>query len=129
MKTYALAAIASLALLAAPASAIDLGIAVGQGSTGSVSQASSISQGSSASALAGFTTQNSFGGAASGGNATSIMSGNDQASSSVHQSETVQGGTSFSLGLAGSQNSNLTIGTGGSAAQNSLAGIWLFIQP
>ena len=129
MKALLTLVAAGLALVAAPASAVDLGIALGTGQTGSTSSAISASQGSSASALLGFTTQNSFGGAASGGSATSVMSGNDQASTSVHQSETIQGGTSLSLGLAGSQNSNIAIGSGQSAAQNSLIGVWLFVQP
>ena len=129
MKKIALLALGLSTVLATQAMAIDLGIAAGTGSTSSTSLASSASQGSSGSLLAGATFQQSSGGAASGGEATSIMSGNDQFSSSVHQSETIQQGSSVSFGLAGSQNSNLTGALGGSAASNNLTGVWLFIQP
>jgi len=57
------------------------------------------------------------------------MSGNDQASASQHESLTQQQGTSGSLGLASSQNSNLAAGFGSSSASNQLVGVWLFVQP
>jgi len=126
--TLALAALASVAF-ATPAMAIDFGIALGSGQSSSSSLAVAGSQGSSGSLLFGITGQQSSAGAASGGEATSVMSGNDQLSSSIHQSETTQQGTSGSLGLAGSQNSNFAFGAGGSNASNQLVGVWLFVQP
>jgi len=129
MKKLFLLAGAALAFVATPAMAVDFGIALGQGSSSSTSLAVAGSQGSSASLIAGATTQTSQSLAASGGSAVSIMDGNDQSSTSVHQSETLQTGSSASLGLAGSQNSNFAFGAGGSSAQNSLVGVWLFVQP
>jgi hypothetical protein len=57
------------------------------------------------------------------------MSGNDQGSASTHVSQTTQQGSTFSLGLAGSQNSNLALGAGSSSASNQLTGVWLFVSP
>ena len=57
------------------------------------------------------------------------MAGNDQGSQSNHTSSTTQQGSTFSLGLAGSQNSNGTLGIGSSSASNNLVGVWLFVQP
>lgn len=115
--------------LATPAAAVDFGLATGSGSSQSNSSALAVSQGSSASAVFGFTTQQSQALGASGGSAVSQLSGNDQASASTHQSETLQTGSTASFGLAGSQNSNLAIGNGSSSASNSLNAIWLFVQP
>jgi hypothetical protein len=130
MRALALLGLVATAMLAAtPAAAVDFGIVAGSGATQSNSTAVAGSQGSSASALFGFTTQTSQSLAASGGEAQSIMSGNDQASTSVHQSETLQAGSSASFGLAGSQNSNLALGVGSSSASNQLTGVWLFVQP
>jgi len=130
MKMKKLILLAGTALcFATPAAAVDLGLAVGSGQSASTSLPSSSSQGSSASLIFGATQQSSAGIAASGGSATSIMSGNDQSSTSVHQSETLQEGQTTSFGLAGSQNSNVTGAVGGSAASNSLQSIWIFLQP
>ncbi|RPJ87097.1 MAG: hypothetical protein EHM18_02825 [Acidobacteria bacterium] len=131
MKKLALFACAALATLgfAAPAAAADFGIVLGQGSTSSNSFAVAGSQGSSGSLIAGATTQTSQSLAASGGSGVSILSGNDGSSTTQHQSETLQTGSSASLGLAGSQNSNFGFAVGGSSAQNSLIGVWLFAQP
>ena len=128
MKALALIGLLASVAIATPAAAVDLGIALGSGSTSSTSGAIAASQGSSASAIFGFTGQQSSAGAASGGEAISVMDGNDQLSSSIHQSETTQQGTSGSFGLAGSQNSNFALGAGGSAASNNLVGVWLFVQ-
>jgi hypothetical protein len=121
-------ALASVAF-ATPALAIDFGVAVGSGASQSNSTAISGSQGSSASALFGVTAQQSSGGAASAGFSESVMSGNDQGSQSQHTSATTQQGSTFSLGLAGSQNSNNTLGIGSSSASNNLVGVWIFAQP
>jgi len=131
MKKLFLLAGAALATLglASPAAAVDFGIAVGSGQSASSSTAVAGSQGSSGSLLFGITGQQSSAGAISGGTATSQISGNDQASSSLHESQTTQQGTSGSLGLAGSQNSNLAFGAGQSSASNQLVGVWLFVQP
>jgi len=128
-KLLNLAVLAAASLLATPAMAVDFGIVAGSGASQSNSTAIAGSQGSSASALFGFTTQTSQSLAASGGNAQSVISGNDQASASTHQSETLQAGNTASFGLAGSQNSNLALGAGSSSASNQLTGVWLFIQP
>ena len=128
MKALALIGLIASVAIATPASAVDLGIALGSGSTSSTSGAIAASQGSSGSLLFGFTGQQSSAGAASGGEAVSVMNGNDQLSSSIHQSETTQQGTSGSFGLAGSQNSNFAVGAGGSSASNQLIGVWLFAQ-
>jgi hypothetical protein len=114
--------------LATPAAAVDFGLAVGAGNSASSSTAVAGSQGSSASAFFGATQQSSQGLAASGGSAVSILNGNDQASSSTHQSETLQQGQTTSFGLAGSQNSNVVAGVGSSAANNTLRAIWIFAQ-
>lgn len=127
-KLIALAGLLGATMLATPAAAIDLGVALGSGSTSSTSGAIAASQGSSGSLLFGFTGQQSSAGAASGGEAVSVMDGNDQLSSSIHQSETTQQGTSGSFGLAGSQNSNFAVGAGSSSASNQLIGVWLFVQ-
>ena len=127
-KIFALAGLLAATVLATPAAAIDLGIAIGGGTTSSTSGAIAASQGSSASAFLGVTAQQSSAGAASGGEAISVMDGNDQLSSSIHQSETTQQGSTFSLGLAGSQNSNFAVGAGSSSASNQLVGVWLFAQ-
>jgi len=127
-KLLTLAALASISLLATPAAAVDFGLAVGTGSSQSNSTAVAGSQGSSASLIFGATTQTSQSLAASGGNAQSVLNGNDQASASTHQSETLQAGSSASFGLAGSQNSNIATGFGSSSASNQLVGIWIFAQ-
>jgi hypothetical protein len=127
-KIFALAGMLAATVLATPAAAVDFGLAIGAGSSSSSSTAVAGSQGSSASLIAGATTQTSQSLAASGGSAVSIMDGNDQSSTSVHQSETLQTGNSASLGLAGSQNSNFAFGAGSSSASNQLVGVWLFVQ-
>jgi len=127
-KIFALAGLLASVALATPAAAVDFGLAVGTGSSQSNSTAVAGSQGSSASLIAGATTQTSQSLAASGGNAVSVLNGNDQASSSTHQSETLQTGSSASLGFAGSQNSNIASGFGGSSASNQLVAIWVFAQ-
>jgi len=127
-KIFALAGLLASVALATPAAAVDFGLAVGTGSSQSNSTAVAGSQGSSASLIAGATTQTSQSLAASGGNAVSVLNGNDQASSSTHQSETLQTGNSASLGLAGSQNSNIAFGAGSSSASNQLVAIWVFAQ-
>jgi len=130
MKAFALIGLLGATLLAAtPAAAVDFGLVVGGSNTSSNSVAVAGSQGSSASAIFGLTTQTSQSLAASGGSGTAIISGNDASSTTVHQSETLQQGSSASFGLAGSQNSNLAFGAGGSSANTSLQGIWLFVQP
>jgi len=128
-KLLNLAVLAVATLLATPAMAVDFGIVAGGSNTSSVSQAVAGSQGSSGSLLFGATSQTSQSLAASGGSGTAIISGNDASSTTVHQSETLQTGQSASFGLAGSQNSNIAAGVGGSAANTSLQGIWLFVQP
>jgi len=128
-KLFALAGLLATVALASPAAAVDFGVAVGSGASQSNSTAISGSQGSSASALFGVTAQQSSGGALSFGQAESVMSGNDQGAQSTHTSATTQQGSTFSLGLAGSQNSNAVLGVGSSSAQNALTGIWLFVGP
>lgn len=124
-----LIALAATAIFATPAAAVDLGIAVSQGNTASTSLASAGTQGSSASAIFGFSAQQSSAGAGSAGQATSLVSGNDGQSSSTHVSEVAQQGTTFSVGLAGSQNSGAGVAQGGSAAANQVNAIYLFLQP
>ena len=128
MKKIALA-LASLVLFSTPAMAVDFGIVAGSGASSSTSQALSGSQGSSASFIAGATVQQSSGAANSNGFGASSISGNNQLAVSNHTSQTTQQGSTASLGLAGSQNSNVTQAVGGSSAQNVLTGVWLFIQP
>lgn len=127
-KLFALA-LAATTLLATPAAAVDLGIAVSEGATGSTSSAGAATQGSSASALLGFSAQQSSAGAQSAGSGTSLVSGNDSQSSSNHTSIVQQQGSNVSLGLAGAQNSSTAVGTGQSAAANQVNAIYLFFQP
>lgn len=128
MKKLILAAVAALALPAA-ANAAEIGIAFGGGSTASSSTAIAATQGSSGSAIFGTTTQSSLAGAESGGEAVSVISGNDGFSASHHLTVTEQTGTSSSLGLAGSQNSGFGVGFGSSSAQNTVGFISLFGNP
>ena len=128
MKKLLLAAVASLAI-AAPASAAELGIAFGTGGTNSSSTAVAGSQGSSGSVLFGVTAQQSSAGANSNGTAEQVIQGNDSGSQTTHTSTTTQQGSTFSFGLAGSQNSNIAFGAGQSNAGNNIAGVWLFANP
>jgi hypothetical protein len=122
-------ATAALLVSAAPAMAAEIGIAFGGSQTSSSSNVLAATQGSSASAIFGVTQQSSLAGAESGGEAASIISGNDSATASHHLAVTEQTGTSSSFGLAGSQNSGFAVGTGSSNATNGLVFVSLFAQP
>lgn len=126
MKKLLLAAVAAMGLTAAPAMAAELGLVIGAGGSQSSSSAAAASQGSSASAIAGVTFQVSGARANSNGSAEQVIQGNDSGAQSTHTSTTTQGGTTFSFGLAGSQNSNVAVANGSSAAGNRLVGVWLF---
>jgi len=129
MRKFLLAAAALGSIISTPVLAAELGIAFGTGGTSSTSTAVAASQGSSASAIFGITGQQSSAGANSNGVAEQVISGNDSGSATTHTSTTTQQGTSASLGLAGSQNSNFAFGAGQSNAGNALVGVWLFANP
>ncbi len=130
MKKLLVLLAAGAAMSATPAFAVDLGIAIGSGSTGSTSGAASQSVGGSlTSGPGGITGQQSSGAAQSTGFGSLVFSNNDMLASSGQNSQTAQQGTSASLGFATSANANQTLAQGQSAAFGNIASGWIYVGP
>jgi hypothetical protein len=116
-------------VISSPAMAAQAGLVFGSGGSSSSSAVQAGSSGSSGSAIIGVTGQQSSAGGTSYGGSSVSFNGPNVATTSGHTVNTAQQGTSYSLGLAGSQNSSGAQGAGNSTAGGQILGGWVFVMP